>query len=99
MPATINDLPYELLSEILEHVIRSNLEQNILKRHNFDTELHAPPDPDVRMQQLIKGRMTPDAVRWIASNTIRQVNSRWHGIALEYAFRDLYVLAWRGSEK
>ena len=99
MPATINDLPYELLSEILEHVIRSNVEQNILNRHNFDTELHARPDPDVRMQQLVQGRMTPDAVRWIASNSIRQVNSRWHGIALEYAYRDLYVLSWRGGER
>lgn len=99
MPTTINDLPYELLSEILEHVIRSKVEQNTLKSRGLDTGLHGPPDPDVRMQQLIKGRMTPDAVRWIASNTIRQVNSRWHGIAVEYAFKDLYVLSWRGSEK
>lgn len=99
MPATINDLPYEILSEILKHVIRSKVEQNILKSHGLDTEFHAPPDPNVQLQQLIKGRMPPDAVRWIASNTIRQVKSRWHGIALEYAFRDLYVLSWRGSEK
>ena len=99
MPTTIKDLPYELLSSIFEHVIRSKVEQNFLKLNSLDTKFHALPDPDIRMQQLIKGRMTPDAVRWIASYTIRQVNSRWHEIALGYAFRDLYVLSWRGSKK
>lgn len=69
-----------------------------MKRQSFDTYLRALPDPDVRMQPLMEGRMTPDAVRWVALNTIRQVESRWHGITLEYAFRDLYVLSRRGYE-
>ncbi|KAF6240259.1 hypothetical protein HO173_001870 [Letharia columbiana] len=99
MPASINDLPYELLSQILENVICFNVEQNSRRTYGFDMELHAPPDPDVRMQRLLKGLMTPDSVRWTASNTIRRVNSRWHDLALKYSFRDLYVLSWRGSEK
>ena len=89
MPASINDLPYELLSQILENVICFNVEQNSRRTYGFDMELHAPPDPDVRMQRLLKGLMTPDSVRWTASNTIRRVNSRWHDLALKYSFRDL----------
>lgn len=99
MPANINDLPYELLSQILEIVLRSNVEQNSRKTYAFDMGLHAPPDPDVRMQRLLKGLMTPDSVRWTASDTIRRVNPRWHDLALKYSFKDLYVLSWRGSEK
>ena len=89
MPANINDLPYELLSQILEIVLRSNVEQNSRKTYAFDMGLHAPPDPDVRMQRLLKGLMTPDSVRWTASDTIRRVNPRWHDLALKYSFKDL----------
>lgn len=69
MPATINDLPYELLSQILGNVICFDLEQNSSKMYDFDMGLHAPPDPDVRMERLLKGLMTPDSVRWTASRT------------------------------
>lgn len=64
MPAAINDLPYELLSQILDNVIRFNVEQNSLEWYGFDMGLHAPPDPDARMLRLLKGLMTPDSVRW-----------------------------------
>lgn len=99
MPVTINDLPHELLSQILENVIRYKVEQNSQTTYDSDMGVHFPPDPDVRMQRLLKGLMTPDSVRWTASNTIRKVSSRWHEMALKYAFRDIYVLSWRGSER
>lgn len=99
MPVTINDLPHELLSQILENVIRYKVEQNSQTTYGFDMGVHFPPDPDVRMQRLLKGLMTPDSVRWTASNIIRKVSSRWHEMALKYAFRDIYVLSWRGSER
>ena len=100
MPAAIDDLPYELLSQILDNVIRFNVEQNSQKKtYGFDMGLHAPPEPDTRISRLPKGLMTPDSVRWTASNTIRKVSPRWHEMALQYAFRDLYVLSWRGSER
>ena len=89
MPATINDLPYELISQILELAILFNAEQNSRKKCDFDMRLHATPDPDLRMPRPGGYTLPPDSTRWDASNTIRQVNSRWHALALEYAFKEM----------
>ena len=88
MPATINDLSYELISQILELAILFNAEQKS-RKCDFDMRLHAALDPDLRMPRPGNYTLPPDSTRWDASNTIRQVNSRWHALALEYAFKEI----------
>lgn len=104
MPATINDLPYELFSQIFEAVICYNVEQTSRKTFSVDftlpgLALRGPPDPDVRMQRLLKDPITPGSVRWVAANSMRQVNSRFHELSLKYAFRDLYVRSRLGNKR
>ena len=89
MPATINDLPCELISQILELAILFNAEQSSRKKCDFDMRLHAAPDPDLRLPHPGGYTLPPDPIRWTASNSVRQVNSRWHALALEYAFKEI----------
>ena len=89
MPATINDLPYELISQILELALLFNTERNPREKCDVDMRLHAAPDPDLRMPRPGGYTLPPDSTRWTASSSIRQVNSRWHALALEYAFKEL----------
>lgn len=99
MPTNINDLPYELFSRIIDLAIRSNEDQDTRTRYYLHRESKLQRYLDVRMQLPGKGVPNPDSVRWAASNTIRQVGSRWHEVALKYAFKGLYVLPDLDSEE
>lgn len=98
MPTTINTLPYELFAAILEDATRLNLCE--IPRYTYG--LSQAPEPmrrDVRLQRVLRGPVGPDALKWHASDAIRQVGRMWHDWACRYALATLYITRWRGSER
>ena len=97
MPASIDDLPYELLSAILEEAAKLNIHENA----QYTYGLSQAPEPlqDVRVQRVVRGQLPPDTLKWNAVEAIRQVNRQCHHWASEYALSNLYITRWRGSER
>ena len=97
MPVTIGSLPYELLSAILEQATELNIKQ----QPQYTYGLSQAPEPlqDASIQCVVRGHLSPDTLKWNATNSIRRVNRAWHGWASEYAFDSLYITRWRGSER
>ena len=97
MPASINDLPYELLSAVLEEAAEFNIQENA----QYTYGLSQAPEPlqDVQMQRVVRGQVPPDTLKWNAVDAIRQVNRQCHQWASEYALRSLFITRWRGSER
>ena len=97
MPASINDLPYELLSAVLDEAAEYNIQENA----QYTYGLSQAPEPlqDVQMQRVVRGQVPPDTLKWNAVDAIRQVNRQCHQWASEYALRSLFITRWRGSER
>ena len=97
MTVTINDLPYELLSEILQAAAEFNALQGPL----YSYGLSQAPEPlqHAQLQRVIRGQLSPDTLRFNSTESLRQVARRWHDWAAEYALETLYVSRWRGSER
>lgn len=97
MAASINDLPYELLSAILEYAAEFNTQDNA----QYTYGLSQAPEPlqDIHVQRVIRGRIPPDTLKWNAVDAIRRVNRQCHQWASEYALRSLFITRWRGSER
>ncbi|KAI9720417.1 MAG: hypothetical protein M1812_002923 [Candelaria pacifica] len=94
---TIEDLPFELLSYILNEAA----ELNSHDAATYTYGLSEAPQPlrQTTLQRYVRGRVAPDVLKWNASSALRQVNQRWHDWALDYSLKDLYIRRWRGSEK
>lgn len=97
MPASINHLPYELLSAVLFEAAEFNTQENA----QYTYGLSQAPEPlqDVQMQRVVRGQVPPDTLKWNAVDAIRQVNRQCHQWASEYALRSLFITRWRGSER
>lgn len=97
MSTSINSLPYEILSQILEQTILLNRQEN----PTYTYGLSQAPEPlcEVQIQRVLRGQVSPDALKWAAAYAIAQVNRKWHDWACRYAFRALYIRRWRGSER
>ena len=97
MPLTINDLPYEILSQILE----AAAEHNVLQGPLYTYGLSQAPEPlkDAQLHPVIRGQLSPDTLRFNSTESLRQVARRWHDWAAEYALETLYISRWRGSER
>ncbi len=97
MVTSIESLPFELLSNILDEVAHQNLKS--LSTYTYGLSQAPEPGRDVRMQRVIRGRTSPDALNWRVIEDVQQVNRKWHDWATLYAFRSLYISRWRGSER
>lgn len=86
-------LPNEVLSIILEEATLLNLDNGPQWTYGLNRT------PDSQLQQTIRGHVVPDALKWNASEAIRQVNRQWHDWACHYALKNLYISRWRGSER
>ena len=97
MPASINHLPYELLSAILQEAAELNIHENA----QYTYGLSQAPEPlqAIQMQRVVRGQVPPDTLKWNAVDAIRRVNQKCHQWALEYALRNLFITRWRGSER
>ena len=97
MPLTMDDLPYELLSQILQAAAEINALQGPLYTYGLS---QAPkPLQDVQLQRVIRGQLSPDTLRFNSTESLRQVARRWHDWAAEYALETIYISRWRGSER
>ena len=97
MLSTINNLPYELLSQILEIAAELNCQEG--PQYTYGLSQAPEPLQDVSMQTVIRGLVPPDIQRWTATNAIRQACRVWHDWAAQYALRDIRISRWRGSER
>ena len=98
MTCSINSLPYEILSSILQEVVSLNTRDAA----TYTYGLSQAPEPlyDVPVvQKVIRGRVSPDVLRWRAADSLRQVCPQWHDWAADYALGELYIRRWRGSER
>jgi hypothetical protein len=97
MVRNINDLPYEILSTILEEAAKSNTNHG----PQYAYGLSQAPEPlqDVPIQRIVRARIAPDTLRWHASGAIRQVHRDWHDWAVDYALKSIQISRWRGSER
>ena len=97
MHSHIQGLPYELLSAVLQEAASLNIRDGV----QYTYGLSQAPEPlqNVPIQRVVRGQVAPDAVRWNAVQSIRQVARLWHDWASEYALKNLQISRWRGSER
>jgi hypothetical protein len=95
----INELPNEILFQILLEVAKLN-EQNGV---TFTFGLSQPPMPPgqtmKRPQRYVRGPVPPALLRMDSTQSVRCVCSKWHDWAMAYALKDIYIRCWRGSER
>ncbi|KAL1603555.1 hypothetical protein SLS60_005143 [Paraconiothyrium brasiliense] len=93
----ITDIPYEILSKILEEAAKANI------RHGptYTFGLSQPPMPGRRasLQRYVRGPVPTEMLRWDATSAMRLVCWQWHEWALEYALKDVYIRRWKGGER
>lgn len=96
MPS-FEDLPFEILSEILTIAAELNASDAVSYTYGLT---QAPRSLQrVPIQKYVRGRVPQDVHRWNLVGSFRLVNSRWHNWALSYSLREIYVRRWRGGEQ
>ncbi|RPA96059.1 hypothetical protein L873DRAFT_1695904 [Choiromyces venosus 120613-1] len=96
MPS-IEALPFEILSEILS--IAAQLNSTDTPSYTYGLTQAQRTLQRTQTQIYLRGRTTPDVLRWDLVNSFRLVNSRWHDWALGYAMKEMYIRRWRGGER
>lgn len=93
----INDLPSELLSNILYLATKANEAEN----ETFTYGLSQAPLPLVKakLTKYVRGPVTAEALRWDATRSIRSVCSAWHDWAASYNFEHVFEQRWKGAER
>lgn len=97
MPTAITSLPFELLSRILKEATYFNTRE--IPVFSYGLSGASEVGKDARLEPTLSGHTVPDASKWRATVSLRQVNRQWHDWASLYALRDLYITRWRGSER
>lgn len=93
----INDLPNEILSEILLLATKANEAQG--ESFTYGQAQTPVPGEKVKLSKYVRGPVTADSIRWDSTYSIRQVCSQWHEFALPYVFERLFEQRWRGAER
>ncbi|KAF2682702.1 hypothetical protein K458DRAFT_341460 [Lentithecium fluviatile CBS 122367] len=93
----LNDVPYEILSKILEETAKANARDG----PSYTFGLSQPPMPyqKATLQRYVRGPVPPEMLKWDATSAIRLVCWKWHEWALEYAIKDVYIRRWKGGER
>lgn len=98
MAITLDALPYELWSNILETA--ADINQNEGPRFSYGISQAPEPLKDVpTVQRVIRGYLPPDVTRWNSVTDIRQVNAKWHDWAVQHALKELYITRSPGNER
>jgi hypothetical protein len=93
----INTFPAELLLTILETAAKLNERDGVTFTFGLSQApgtLHAE-----KPQRYVRGPVPPALLKMDSTASIRSVCRLWHQWSLEYAMKDVYVRAWRGSER
>jgi len=93
----INDLPSEILSDILLRAARANEAEG----ESFTYGLSQAPLPgqEAKLTKYVRGPVATDSLRWDATRSLRQVCHAWHEWALDYNFEHVFEQRWRGAER
>lgn len=93
---SIQKLPFEILCQVLEDVAEANIRDGPTFTYGISgaSMLLSPS----HCQRYVRGRLPLDQLRWDASSVLRLVCRKWHGWALEYALRELYLKNWGSAE-
>lgn len=97
MKNTINDLPQEILADILLLATKANQEDN--ERFTYGLTETLLPLQRAKLARYVRGPVTAEHLRWDATDSIRQVCSRWHDWALSYNLEHVFERKGRGSER
>lgn len=95
MPTTIDNIPYDVLSTILQEAAELNLQE--APRYSYGFNGFVSPSHKHGIQP--RAQKCPDTLRWITTEAIRQVNRTWHDWACRYFLNCVYLSRWRGSER
>jgi len=92
----LNDVPYEILSKILEETAKANARDG----PSYTFGLSQPPMPLQKgtLQRYVRGPVPPEMLKWDATSALRLVCWQWHEWTLEYALKDVYIRRWKGGE-
>ncbi|PWW72229.1 hypothetical protein C7212DRAFT_366546 [Tuber magnatum] len=88
MPS-IEVLPFEILSEILS--IAAQLNSTDTPSYTYGLTQVQRTLQRTQTQIYLRGRTTPDLLRWHLVSNFRLVNSRWHEWALGYAMKEIWL--------
>jgi hypothetical protein len=91
---SINAVPNEILAVILEQAAELNKKEGV----TFTFGLSQPSE-DRKIQRYVKGPLPPALVKYDATLAIGAVCRRWHDWKINYAFKDVFIKCWRGSER
>ena len=93
----INDLPIEILSDILLLATTANETEG----ENFTYGLSQAPLPGekAKLTKYVRGPVSADSLRWDATHSLRQVCSSWHAWSLPYIFEHVFERRWQGAER
>jgi hypothetical protein len=92
----INELPYEILAEILEDTAKANTCD--CPAYTFGLSRPVMPFQRAPIARYVRGPVPPEMLKWDATAAIRLVCSKWHEWALAFALRDVYIRRWKGGE-
>ena len=93
----INDLPVEIISNILLLATKANEAEG----PSFTYGLSQAPLPleKAKLTKYVRGPVSADSLRWDATFSLRQVCSFWHEWSIHYNFEHVFERRWRGSER
>jgi hypothetical protein len=97
---TIATLPTEIIDQILRETVKLQERDGVVVTFGL-SQLPPSVSPEVptNIQRYVRGPVPPYQSKWDSTANIRLVCRQWHGWAAEYAFKDVYVKLWRGSER
>ncbi|KAF2847864.1 hypothetical protein T440DRAFT_470674 [Plenodomus tracheiphilus IPT5] len=93
----INDLPYEVLTQILGEVAKANIRDG--PTYTFGLSQAPLPLQRATLQRYVRGPVPPELLKWDATAALRSVCWKWHEWALEHSLRDVYIRRWKGGER
>ncbi|KAK4550350.1 hypothetical protein LTR36_003317 [Oleoguttula mirabilis] len=93
----INELPQEILSDILLKAAKANEAEGISYTYGLT---QAPlPLGQTKLAKYVRGPLSAESLRWDATHSLRQVCAQWHDWALGYNLEQVFERRWRGSER
>ncbi|EMC95403.1 hypothetical protein BAUCODRAFT_73015 [Baudoinia panamericana UAMH 10762] len=95
----INDLPQELLSDILLKATKANKAEGVGYTYGLTQNLLPLPSEAPKFTRYVRGPLSAECLRWDATDSIRQTCKQWHDWALSYNFERVFERRWRGSER
>ena len=97
----INDLPEEILNNILLLATRANEAEGVTFTYAVQHEPIAwlRNNESKAREKYVRGPLPVELVRWDSTSEIRHVCSAWHEWAAAYSFKEIYERRWQGSEQ